>query len=472
MADISQLTINNTTYDIKDTVARNQYILIDELGTSPYTYEEIYTNYLSIGRPLFVGDEINLYRLQAFDDNDCLAFVKVVSSDAFECNVDVLLLNEDNEINDFVCTLTSVSPNPASTTSTLTGITIGDTSYGLAAGVSPSDFVSGHVTLSDAASHNHSVTLPLLTITTTSTAFTAAGSATPLGSVTALSPTYTKTTITGATTTSEVNKIGYTETDASVTGASYTPEGSVSLTHTSTALTETSHSHDAGTLAGTVGTGITLTSSNATATGKIRYIDSTAFTANTPTAVTLPTFTSATYTSVAYGPVYTSSTKTLAFSLATVSGGTFTAGSVTNGTAASFTPTVSYIGAALTSGAVSITGSTGSTSTGATYDKATSASFNGSASTITPTVKYSKVSSIYYSRATGGTGTFSGSATSISVSGSMDIPTAIEYSTASSLTSVTTTSVVGGAKTSTYMVLSPSNVYAGVYPSVIIPKKS
>lgn len=91
--------------------------------------------------------------------------------------------------------------------------------------VVPTDFVSGHITLADAASHNHSVTLPVITLGTSSTSISVSGS--------------------------------------------FTPAGTVSITNTETAVTETSHSHGVGTLAGTVGTAVTLTSYSTTATGRI-----------------------------------------------------------------------------------------------------------------------------------------------------------------------------------------------------------
>ena len=285
--------------------------------------------------------------------------------------------------------------------------------------------------------------------------------------------TYDKTT--GAT---------YTSTSAtlSINSLSFTPEGSIELgsdegvissesattgisaypSHTSTALslTDAGHTHGVGTLAGTVGTGITLTANGSTATGRIKYVEAVALTANTPTAVTLPTYTAgsvtlptrATHAVMSDTYTYDSATETLTFSSENVyemtSDGSYTApvwtaGSVTAGTAASLsTNTTKYLSATLTSGAVTITGSTasGTASVSGNYDKTTSisitdtghthsvstsdiasdlvATFTGTQDSITPTgtVSYDKTTGFTYtSNNTGSTST--GKAGTYNVSG-------------------------------------------------------
>lgn len=261
----------------------------------------------------------------------------------------------------------------------------------------------------------------------------------------------------------------YTSTSAnlSIGTVSYTPAGSVSVSgdsgtttslsttgitaspsHTSTSLslTDSGHTHGKGTLAGSVGTGITLTANAETATGRIEYIQSATFSANTPTAVTLPTYTDGSVTMPTRAQhavmsdtyTYDSTTETLTFSAENVyeitSVGSYTApqwvaGSVTEGTAASYTPTTKYLSSVLTSGTVTITGSTasGTASVSGSYDKTTSisitddghthdldgsdlasllsASFSGTAATLSPTgtVSYDKATGLTYTSTSSGT---------------------------------------------------------------------
>lgn len=270
----------------------------------------------------------------------------------------------------------------------------------------------------------------------------------------------------------------YTSTSAnlSIGDISYTPDGSVDITgvgvlesgltstgisatpvHTSTALSlsDAGHTHGVGTLSGTVGTGVTLTANTATATGRIQYVQSATFSANTPTAVTLPTYTAgsvvmptrAQHAVMSDTYTYDSANETLIFTSENIyemtSAGSYTApqwtdGSVTAGTSASYTPTVRYLSSTLASGTVTITGSvaSGNADVSGSYDKTTSigivdgghshsvdgdriaalltAAFTGTEATLSPTgtVSYDKATGFTYtstdsgSTATGKAGTY------------------------------------------------------------------
>ena len=322
---------------------------------------------------------------------------------------------------------------------------IGTTSTDLVDYTKKSYFTSGHITIGNATAHSHK--LPTLT-----------ASFTPAGTISFESTDYTATS---ATVTSST-------TAATVTGAGYTPEGDVSITSGTTAITNLTFNSSAAanvtgasyTPAGTITVtdashSHTLTSSTATATGRIAYVYGGSTTGGTSASLTTSTYSSVAYNVSVNGEVLvmdtaqmkpvsswtTNTPATASFSTAYLYTASANAGITSgtfSGTAATITPTVKY-----------------SLFTGASYVKATGATFTGSSTTITPAVSYIKVTGVTYSKTTGAT--FSGTA---------GTPT-VTYSTAWSTTATST--AVGGAASGTYAVLDADGGNAGVLSASYVP---
>lgn len=394
MADISKLTLNGNSYNIKDTTARSWASSALSLIS---TIQSVGVNY-SVANTLPTAGE------------DYKGWIYLVP-DPYGSGEDIK--------KEYICVQDGTSWKWEQIGTTATDL---------------KNYISGtlvSITV-PSASHSHSFDLPAidpvsytpagtvnLGLTTTANGSTASvtqsavnisltGSYTPAGTIAVdstagttsveatFSGQYDKTTGGTFTQTATNATITNTQTDADVTGAFYTPQGTLSV-------------------------------SNASATGRISYIqsitgltgqrlygDPTISTSTKASALTSATL-QYTYDSTNENLTIGSGTSTVG--LSTTTSDCFTAFTIAQGTAVDGTApiaTTRYV------------------------------SFSGTQTTITPTVKYSKATAVSYSKATGITYTYT--STAFNASGNVDVPAYKFTGTAGTVTTSGTYSKVSAVK--------------------------